>query len=126
MVDVDGDNVAGGTGVLAFTTLNLATVAGTSVCGRVFASELSSDGNTSVNQPLQGATITVDGREQEMRAQTDGNGNFCLDPAPAGRFFVHIDGRTAVQAAASVAALVLFAGLVFWRTGSLLTSLGLT
>ncbi len=34
--------------------------------------------------------------------------------------------RTAVQAAASVAALVLFAGLVFWRTGSLLTSLGLT
>ncbi|GAB5898236.1 rhomboid family intramembrane serine protease [Mycolicibacterium mageritense] len=33
--------------------------------------------------------------------------------------------RTAVQAAASVAALVLFAGLVFWRTDGLLTSLGL-
>lgn len=98
MIDVDGDNIAGGAGVLSFTTLNLATVAGTSVCGRVFASQLATDSNTSVNEPLQGATITVDGREEAMRAVTDNTGNFCLDPAPAGRFFVHIDGRTAGNA----------------------------
>jgi len=94
LVDVDGDNVAGGTGVVSFTTLSLATVPGTSVCGRVFASQLASSGNASVNEPLQGVTITVDGRAQEMRAVTDNSGNFCLDPSPAGRFFVHIDGRT--------------------------------
>jgi len=104
LVDVDGDNIAGGAGVLSFTTLNLATVAGTVVCGRVFASELATTSNTSVNQPLQGATITVDGREQAMRAVTDSSGNFCLDPAPAGRFFVHIDGRTAGNATTVLAA----------------------
>ena len=64
---------------------------GTAVCGRVFASEL--DGTNNV--PLEGVTITVDGAEATMRALTDDMGNFRLDPAPAGRFFVHVDGRTA-------------------------------
>ena len=32
--------------------------------------------------------------EQTLRAVTDTNGNFKLAPVPAGRFFVHIDGRT--------------------------------
>ena len=97
-VDVDGDNVAGGVGVLTFSTLSLTTIPGTSVCGRVFASTLAPNGTSSVNQPLQDVTITVDGREQGLRTVTDGGGNFCLDPAPAGRFFVHIDGRTAGNA----------------------------
>ncbi len=97
-VDVDGDNVAGGSEAVRFSTLSLAMVAGTSVCGRVFASQLASSGTTSVNEPLQGVTITVDGKEQELRVVTDAGGNFCLDPAPAGRFFVHIDGRTAGNA----------------------------
>ena len=97
-VDVDGDNVAGGSGVLTFSTLSLTTIPGTSVCGRVFASKLAPSGNSSVNEPLKDVTITVDGREQELKTVTDGGGNFCLDPAPAGRFFVHIDGRTAGNA----------------------------
>jgi hypothetical protein len=47
--------------------------------------------------PLAGVTITVDGQEDTLFAVTDGRGRFCLDPAPAGRFFVHIDGRTATN-----------------------------
>ena len=39
-VDVDGDNVAGGTAALSFSTFSIALVPGTSVCGRVFASRL--------------------------------------------------------------------------------------
>lgn len=97
LVDVDGDNAPGGTTALTFSTLSLAMIPGTSVCGRVFASQLATSGNTSVNEPLQGATITVDGQEQTLRTTTDNNGNFCLDPSPAGRFFVHIDGRTATN-----------------------------
>ncbi|MBI3414804.1 MAG: hypothetical protein HY043_05695 [Verrucomicrobia bacterium] len=49
----------------------------------------------SLDRPLEGVIVTVDGREQDLRAVTDANGNFKLDPAPPGRFFVHIDGRTA-------------------------------
>ncbi|GIW39486.1 MAG: hypothetical protein KatS3mg076_0063 [Candidatus Binatia bacterium] len=95
-VDADGDGAPGGLRFVDFDTLGVSTVPGTAVCGRVFASELATapDG-TSVNRPLAGVTITVDGREQEMRAVTDDMGNFRLEPAPAGRFFVHIDGRTA-------------------------------
>jgi RHS repeat-associated protein len=96
-VDADGDGVAGGRAVIEFQTLSLALFPGTKVCGRVFASELApaGDGQRSINVPLQGVTISVDGREETMRAVTDQNGDFRLDPAPAGRFFVHIDGRTA-------------------------------
>lgn len=72
-------------------------IEGTSVCGRVFASELAQVRDTSVNVPLAGVTITVDGMEETLRTTTDSKGNFCLSPAPAGRFFVHIDGRTATN-----------------------------
>ncbi len=97
-VDADGDGVAGGTGHIDFDTLSLTTVAGTSVCGRVFASELApGNANTSVNVPLAGVTITVDGLETTLRTTTDSLGNFCLNPAPIGEFFVHIDGRTATN-----------------------------
>lgn len=95
-VDVDGDGLAGGVKTISFDTLSLTVVPGTSVCGRVFASELEQNrSGISINTPLQGATITVDGLESTLRTTTDANGNFCLDPAPAGHFFVHIDGRTA-------------------------------
>ena len=79
LVDVDGDNLAGGSKAVSFSTLSLTMVAGTSVCGRVFASQLAASGNTSVNEPLQGVTITVDGKEQELRVVTDAGGNFCLE-----------------------------------------------
>ncbi len=92
-VDVDNDGNAGGVKTLAFDTLTLTTLPNTSVCGRVFASEVADGANT----PLQGATITVDGMENSLRTTTDTLGNFCLNPAPAGRFFVHIDGRTATN-----------------------------
>jgi len=44
--------------------------------------------------PIEGVTITVDGREETMRAVTGVMGNFRLEPAAVGPFFVHIDGRT--------------------------------
>ena len=63
----------------------------------MFASELvpgSDTGIGAINRPLAGVTITVDGAEETLRTTTDALGNFKLEPVPAGRFFVHIDGRT--------------------------------
>src|SRR5439155_20270747 len=94
-VDADGNGTPGGTVTIDFETVTLTTLPGTSVCGRVFASGLSATpGGAAVNTPLQGVTITVDGMEGRLQAVTDSDGNFRLDPAPAGRFFVHINGRT--------------------------------
>jgi hypothetical protein len=95
-IDADGDEQAGGTKVIDFDTLALATLPGTAVIGRVFASE---PGDGGVNAPLAGVTITVDGLETTLRAVTDAAGNFRLEPAPAGAFFVHIDGHTATNQA---------------------------
>ena len=94
-LDGDGDLVEGGVGVVDFDTLSLTVVAGTAVCGRVFASELAPVGTGSINTPLAGVKVSVDGAEDTLFAITDSMGNFRLEPAPAGRFFVHIDGRTA-------------------------------
>jgi len=97
-VDADGDGRAGGTAFFDFDTLSLTALPGTRVCGRVFASEqVMSGAGTMTDLPLAGVTITVDGQEGTLFAVTDGRGRFCLDPAPAGRFFVHIDGRTATN-----------------------------
>src|SRR4030095_778820 len=71
---------------------------GTAVIGRVFASELvpgNDTGTNAMNKPLAGVIITVDGAEETLRTTTDEMGNFKLEPAPAGRFFVHVDGRSA-------------------------------
>jgi hypothetical protein len=97
-VDADDDGLEGGTRVVQFSTVNNRPVPRTAVIGRVFASELvPGEGNvvTAVNRPLKGVTITVDGMEEVSRAVTDAEGNFRLTNAPAGRFFVHVDGRTA-------------------------------
>ncbi len=96
-VDVDGDGRVGGVKEVNFNTLSLTVVPGTSVFGRVFASELVPGAGTSINVPLAGVMITVDGREDTLKTTTDSMGNFLLDPCPAGRFFVHIDGRTATN-----------------------------
>ncbi len=97
LVDADADGLPGGRLALDFNTANTTPVTGTAVVGRVFASELmpSPTGQQSLNRPLAGVTVTVDGQEETLRAVTDANGNFRLGPAPAGRFFVHVDGRTA-------------------------------
>ncbi|WP_089938182.1 Ig-like domain-containing protein [Candidatus Entotheonella palauensis] len=97
-VDVDSDGEEGGIAHLTFDTLGLTQVLGTVVTGRVFASELApGDRGMSVNVPLEGVVITVDGMEETLRAETDSSGNFRLENAPAGRFFVHIDGRQATN-----------------------------
>ncbi len=97
-VDADGDGEYGGTAQIDFDTLSLTTVPGTRVCGSVFASELmTGEAGSPVDQPLNGVAITVDGQASVLFTHTDNMGNFCLDPAPAGRFFVHIDGRTATN-----------------------------
>jgi hypothetical protein len=94
-VDADGDGTPGGIARIDFDTLSIVPVAGTAVCGRVFASELVPGGNgTSLNQPLKGVLIEVDGNP-DLRAVTDQFGNFRLEPAPAGRFFVYIVGTMA-------------------------------
>jgi len=97
-VDADADGEPGGVGVVEFTTLNNLPVPNTAVLGRVFASELvpgSDTGTNALNRPLAGVIITVDGQEETLRAVTDAQGNFRLEPAPSGRFFVQVDGRTA-------------------------------
>lgn len=91
-LDPDGDGEPGGVYRLAFSTGRIAPVPGTAVVGRVLASERNADGS---DRPLTGVIITVDGAEETLRAVSDANGEFRLDPAPAGRFFVHVDGRPA-------------------------------
>lgn len=96
-LDADGDGEFGGWARIDFDTLSITPVANTAIRGRVFASELVPDplGTPNVlNTPLAGVTITVDGAEETLRTVTDAMGNFVLSPCPAGRFFVHIDGRT--------------------------------
>ncbi|MBI5365255.1 MAG: Ig-like domain-containing protein [Planctomycetes bacterium] len=96
LVDADGDGVPGGTRSFEFDTTALAPFPGTKVSGRVFASELAPGGGP-INVPLEGVRVAVDGAESTLFALTDANGNFTLDPAPAGRIFVHIDGTTATN-----------------------------
>lgn len=98
-VDANGDGFPGGTMSLRFTTLSVTAVPGTAVIGRVLASEAVEGTNTAglLDRPLEGVRITVDGMEETLFTTTDADGYFRLDPAPAGRFFVHIDGRTAKE-----------------------------
>jgi RHS repeat-associated protein len=104
-LDADGDGVPGGSGSIEFDTASISAVPGTAVIGTVYASELVPDPNdltNSINVPLAGVTITVDGAEQTLRTVTDTNGFFSLSPCPAGRFFVHVDGRTVTNLAAGI------------------------
>lgn len=103
-LDLDGDGQPGGTAVVEFDTLNLTPVAQTAVIGRVFASELvpSFSESQTLNTPLAGVTVTLDGLEETVRTTTDAQGNFKLAPVPAGRFFVHVDGRTVTNLAAGI------------------------
>ena len=95
VLDADGDGQPGGSLVFGYTTPSVKTVAKTAVVGQVFAAEPVKlpDGSTT-NLPLAGVTITVDGAEETLRTVTGADGKFRLDPSPAGRIFVHVDGRT--------------------------------
>src|SRR5262249_27893322 len=96
LMDADADGKEGGVFTMQFNTLGNTPLNGTGVIGHVFAAEMGPGG---ANRPLKGVTITVDGAEETLRATTDANGFFHLQPSPAGRFFVHIDGRTAAGSA---------------------------
>lgn len=94
-VDADGDGRPGGLHLLQFDTYSTTAIAGTMISGRIFASEPVPplpDGST--NLPLPGVIVTVDGAEESIRAVTDAAGRFTITNCPAGRFFVHVDGRT--------------------------------
>jgi predicted outer membrane repeat protein len=98
LVDLDQDGIGGGVLTLSYTTGGITVIPNTRVCGRVFASELDENGSElASNRPLQGVRISVDGREAELFTVTDFAGNYCLDPAPVGKFFVHIEGNTALN-----------------------------
>ncbi|MBI2928494.1 MAG: Ig-like domain-containing protein [Verrucomicrobia bacterium] len=98
-LDADGDRAAGGVATVEFDTLSITGISGTAIVGRVFASELAPNpaGRLAapMTTPLADVMISVDGAEQRLLTFTDADGNFTLDPCPAGRFFVHVDGRTA-------------------------------
>ncbi len=96
-VDFDHDGQPGGDARVDFDTYGITSVPGTAVIGRVFASESATEPNgATADRPLANVTISVDGAEQTLRTVTDAEGRFRLEPVPAGRFFVHVDGRTAV------------------------------
>jgi hypothetical protein len=96
-VDADGDGQPGGAKIIQFDTYSNTPVPGTAIIGHVYASDRVSDGQGGLtNKPLERVIITVDGAEETLRATTDATGFFSL-PCPAGRFFVHIDGRTEVD-----------------------------
>jgi len=109
-IDADADGVPGGVATIDFDTLTLTTLPGTAVCGRVFASRLTDAG---MNEPLAGVLVTVDGAEDELFCVTDSMGNFRLEPAPVGRFFVHIDGRAATNSSTPPGAYYPFVGEPF-------------
>src|SRR5262249_5387558 len=90
-LDADGDGQPGGIFEMSFDTLGITGLQGTAVVGQVFASEKLAG----TNVPLANVTVTVDGAEETLRTTTDSTGFFRLSPAPAGTFFVHVDGRTA-------------------------------
>src|SRR5216110_1879107 len=75
--------------------MSTAGIPGTAVIGHVYASDPVPAGNSFKNRPLEGVIVTVDGAEEKLITYTDETGFFQLEPCPAGRFFVHIDGRQA-------------------------------
>lgn len=95
-VDIDGDGAPGGLLRTRYRTLALAVVANSRVCGRVFASDMATaKTGLKINQPLRNVKVWVDGAEDAVFDFSGDMGDFCIDPAPTGVFFVHIDGRTA-------------------------------
>ena len=88
--DPDRDGEPGGLFGLDFNTVSITELPGTAISGTVLRSK-KNDQDTDV--PLAGVVIEVVGAEETIRTTTAGDGSFTLDPCPAGRFFVNIDGR---------------------------------
>lgn len=88
-VDLNRDGEAGGDLVFDFDTASITPVPETGVIGTVYASQADSQQDT----PLAGVIIEIVGAEESSRTVTASDGTFRLEPVPAGRFFVNIDGR---------------------------------
>ncbi|MEQ8822153.1 MAG: Ig-like domain-containing protein [Sumerlaeia bacterium] len=96
-VDSTGDGLVSGPRSIRFDTQSLTVIPGTVVVGRVFASELEQGTGgepMTLNRPLEGVRIFVQGAEDTIATTTDDMGNFRLEGAPTGPFFAYIDGRT--------------------------------
>lgn len=89
LVDMDLDGEPGGVLVFDFDTATVTPVPSTGIIGTVYASQRTGATDT----PLAGVIIEVVGAEETIRAVTGADGTFRLQPVPAGRFFVNIDGR---------------------------------
>lgn len=89
-IDANGNEEAGGIFTTTFTTVPEVSVEGTSLSGRVVASEPDVNGN---DVPLGGVTIRVEGMPQ-FQTVTNENGEFTLADVPAPTLFVTIDGST--------------------------------
>jgi hypothetical protein len=99
-LDVFGDGVAGGRATYYFDTLSISPLPNVGIAGTVFGVQVGLN-NAASKVPLAGVTITVNGAEETLRTTTGPDGTFRLSPAPAGRFFVLIDGRTAAGSGAN-------------------------
>ncbi len=111
--DFEGDGVPGGAVLIQFDTLGTTPYPGTTVVGRVFQSDRVLSGelpngepDDELRTPLGGIRITIEGLPPcpdddcslcDSCTTTDEDGNFRLDNAPAGEFFVTINGFDAVH-----------------------------
>jgi hypothetical protein len=117
-LDADGNGAEGGELTFSFTTVNLTSVAGTKLVGRVLdpGGDLEpmtfddirrgDDGIIHTADdvfllPIQGVKVWILGRENQT-VFTDENGYFELTDVPAGTVKLAVDGRTATNAPASV------------------------
>jgi hypothetical protein len=89
-IDPEGDGNAGGVFTYTYDTAPITPVIGTGIIGHVYASEKGPGGN---DVPLPGVLVRVVGSET-LFTFTAVDGSFSLNPCPAGRFFVEVDGRT--------------------------------
>lgn len=89
-IDPEGDGNTGGVLTFTYDTAPITAVIGTGVIGHVYASEKGPGGN---DVPLPGVLVRVVGSET-LLTHTAPDGSFNLNPCPAGRFFVEVDGRT--------------------------------
>jgi hypothetical protein len=89
-IDPEGDGNTGGFFTYTYDTAPITPVIGTGIIGHVYASEKGPGGN---DVPLPGVLVRVVGSET-LFTHTAPDGSFNLNPCPAGRFFVEVDGRT--------------------------------
>jgi len=90
-IDADGEGTAGGTRRFTYDSAPITPVLGTGIIGHVYASEREPGQTT--DTPLAGVLVRVVGSET-LFTFTAADGSFSLNPCPAGRFFVEVDGRT--------------------------------